>query len=293
MRHANFRLAIGMNGPALAGLTVFAIIPFFYLLALSFSKSTLGNTFSKFVGFGNFDWALNGTDFVGTLIRTTWFAFAVCSIQLVLGLCLALLLERITRGGGWIRALVLLPLMTPPVMVGTAWKLILAPSGGFFNGWLISHGWIVEPISFLGSKGLAFWSIVVADTWQWTPFVAILCYSALKVLPRDIFEAAMLDGAYPVRQFFTLTLPNIAPALAAIFLLKLIIAFKTFDLVYVLTYGGPGNSTNMTSFLIWKTALREFDVGLAASMTLLFAFFVGLVTLPVTWAYRRLSAFLG
>lgn len=292
-RRTNLALFVGMNGAALLGLALFSIAPFVFLVALSFSKSSLGNTFSQFVGWSNYHWAITGTGFSGSLLRTTLFAATVCCIQLVLGLLLALLFDRMSRGGGLVRTLTLLPLMTPPVMVGTAWKLILAPSGGFLNGWLLSNGWITEPISFLGNKDLAFWSIVVADTWQWTPFIAILCYSALKVLPQDIFEAAALDGAYPLRQFFTLTLPIIAPALAAVFLLKLIIAFKTFDLVFVLTFGGPGNSTNMTSFMIWKTALREFDVGLAAAMTLLFAIFVGLVTLPITWGYKRLSAALG
>ncbi len=278
-----------MIAPILIGLSLFALLPLIYLVGLSVTKSTLGAPMSEFVGTENFQRALTGGEFGNSLWITSLFAFLVCTLQIVLGLSLALLFDSITKGGGILRALILLPLMTPPVMVGIAWKLILSPSGGLVNGWLLSLGWIEQPISFFGSTSLAFFSIVIADTWQWTPFVALLCYSALKALPADVYEASALDGAYPARQFFSITLPMLLPALVAIFLIKLIIAFKTFDLVYILTFGGPGSSTGMSSFLIWRTTLRQFDVGLGASMTLLFAVAVTIITLPVVLYYTRLS----
>jgi multiple sugar transport system permease protein len=286
---ASSRAGKAMIAPILTGLALFAILPVIYLIGLSVTKSTLGNPMSEFLGLENFRRAVTGGEFGHGLWITTAFAFLVCSIQIVLGLALALLFDRITTGGGILRALILLPLMTPPVMVGIAWKLILAPSGGLLNGWLLSLGWIEQPISFFGSPSLAFLSIVVADTWQWTPFVALLCYSALKALPSDVYEASALDGAYAGRQFLSITLPMLMPALVAIFLIKLIIAFKTFDLVYILTFGGPGSSTGMSSFLIWRTTLRQFDVGLGASMTLLFAFAVTIITLPIVMYYARLG----
>lgn len=275
--------------PILVGLILFAIVPFAYLIGLSVTKSTLGAPMSEFVGVENFQRSIMSGGLRHSLKITTIFAFIVCTIQIVLGLMLALLFDRITRGGGIIRALILLPLMTPPVMVGIAWKLILAPSGGLVNGWLLSLGWIDQPIPFFGSPTLAFTSIIIADTWQWTPFVALLCYSALKALPADVYEASALDGAYPIRQFATITLPMMMPALVSIFLIKLVIAFKTFDLVYILTFGGPGSSTGMSSFLIWRTTLRQFDVGLGASMTLLFAVAVTIITLPIVMYYVRLG----
>lgn len=278
-----------MVAPVLTGLAIFAMLPFVYLIALALTKSTLGAPMSAFVGADNFARAVAAPDFRNSIVLTTVFAFLVCAIQLVLGFVLALLFDRITRGGGLLRALILLPLMTPPVMVGIAWKLILAPSGGLLNGWLLALGWIDRPISFFGSPGLAFLSIVIADTWQWTPFVALLCYAALKALPHDVYEAAALDGAYPGRQLFTITLPMMKPALVAVFLIKLVIAFKTFDLVYILTFGGPGTSTATSSFLIWRTTLRQFDVGSGAAMTLLFALAVTVITLPVVMYYARLA----
>lgn len=286
-------VAMLMLAPLVVGLTVFALYPLAYLLALSVTDSTLGQPLREWVGLDNYDWALFGAGFTGTLVRTALFAIPVSLIQLALGLGVALLLHEAVRSGRIVRALFLLPLMTPPVMVGIAWKLILAPGGGWLNGLLQHWGLIVEPISFLGSQDFAFPAVMLADTWQWTPFVAILCYAALQSLPKDVYEAAALDGAYAGTIFRTIVLPMLAPALVAIFLLRMIIAFKTFDLVYILTFGGPGNATNLSSFAIWKTSLREFDVGLGAAQTVIFGVLVGLLTLPVTWAYRRAEAHTG
>jgi len=275
--------------PVVVGLAIFAILPFFYLIVLSLTKSNLTAPMSAFVGIDNFLHAALSADFRFSLVLTSVFAFMVSILQLVLGFILAMLFDRMERAAGFLRALMLLPLMTPPVMVGIAWKLILSPSGGLVNGWLMSLGWISAPISFFGSPSLAFLSLVIADSWQWTPFVALLCYAALKTLPADIYEAATLDGAYPWRQLRTITLPMMKPALVAIFLIKLVIAFKTFDLVYILTFGGPGTSTGLSSFSIWRTTLRQFDIGSGAAMTLVFVVAVTIMTLPVVKYYSRLA----
>jgi multiple sugar transport system permease protein len=177
--------------------------------------------------------------------------------------------------------------MTPPVMVGIAWKLILAPAGGLLNGVLMNLGITDAPISFLGTAGLAWLSVGVADVWQWTPFIAILSFAAIASLPGDVFEAAAIDGASAWQTFRKILLPLLAPQLAAIFLLRLVIAFKIFDLIYVLTFGGPGFHTTTASFHIWRRALEQFDVGRAAAETLIFTLVVGLVTLPVVWLAKR------
>lgn len=279
-----------MTIPMVIGLAVFAGYPLVYLIALGFSRSDLGNSFQKFVGLSNFQWAISGTIFPTSLGNAVWFALIVSAIQLCLGLFIAHLLNTYVREGRWLRTLVLLPMMTPPVMVGVAWKLILNPAGGWLNGILLRSGMISQPISVLGDRDLAFPAIMLADTWQWTPLVAILCFAALKAVPDDVYEAAALDGAYPRRMFWQITVPMIAPSLVAIFLLRLVMAFKTFDLVYALTAGGPGNATTIATYEIWKTALREFDVGLASAQTLLFAITVSVVTLPVVAYFNYLEA---
>ena len=275
--------------PVMVGLATLFLYPFVYLIGLSFSKSTLANTFQKWVGWDNFDWMFTGTDFTSSIMTTVIFAVSVSILQIVLGLLIAYLLYTSVKNGRILRALILLPLMTPPVMVGIAWKLLLSPTG-WINSLLSRAGLIEQPISILGDQRFAFPSIMLADTWQWTPFIVILSYAALQSLPEDVFEAAALDGAYGRTTFFKLTLPMLAPALLSILLIRMIMAFKTFDLVFVLTQGGPGGSTDVSTYTIWRTALQEFDLGLASAQTLFFAVVISLVTLPIVLLNNKVEA---
>lgn len=277
--------------PLLVGLLVFAVYPSIYVLALSFTKSTLGQPFKSWIGWGNYRWLTIGGDdiFAPSLLRAALFSLGVALVELWLGLWLASLLASLKRCGRLVRSIMLLPLMTPPVLVGVAWKLLLAPGGGLVNGKLLAWGLIDAPVSFLGTHPWAMLSIMVADAWQWTPFVAILAYAALRQVPDDIVEAALLDGASDSAIFWRILLPLTAPLLLTIFILRLIMAFKTFDLLYILTFGGPGASTNMAGFTIWRTALRDFDVGTAAAQTVLFAIFVSVVVPPFLWLHRSLE----
>ncbi|MEA2524230.1 MAG: multiple sugar transport system permease protein [Thermomicrobiales bacterium] len=279
--------------PAVVGLLAFAIYPFVYLLFLSASKSLLGKTFQEWVGFDNYRNALNDEVFTNALVRSVIFAIPISLIQIVLGLGIALLLYGSIRGGHLIRTLILLPLMTPPIMVAIAWRLILNPTGGLLNTVLDGLGLIDKPISILGSSRWAFPAIGLADTWQWTPFVVLLAFAALLTQPEDIREAALVDGATSWTVFWTVTLPLILPGLAAILLIRMIMAFKVFDLVYVMTGGGPGFDTTIGTFEIYRVALQQFNVGYAAAQTILFGLLVGLVTLPFVlirdWAVKNWS----
>ena len=288
----NRRMGAGMlmAVPMIAGLLVFAGYPVVYLVLLAFTRSDLGDRFQRFVGFDNFSWAFTGTIFGTSLFNAVWFAFAVSAIQVALGLFIAHLLNNYAREGRFLRTLMLLPLMTPPVMVGIAWKLMLNPAGGWMNGVLLRSGLVDQPISVFGNKNLAFPAIMLTDTWQWTPLIVILCFASLRSIPEEVYEAAAVDGAYHRRTFWLITLPMIGPSLVAVYLLRLVMAFKTFDLVYALTSGGPGNATTIATFEIWKTALREFDVGLASAQTILFAITVSIATLPVVFLFNRLES---
>ena len=181
--------------PLVLGLLVFAIYPLIYLVILSASKSLLGKTFQEWVGLANYRNALRDAVFTDALLRSVRYALPISAIELLAGLFIALLLQHARRGGHVIRTLILLPLMTPPIMVATAWKLMYHPSGGWLNGTLLSLGITDRPISFLGSSRWAFPAIGVADFWQWTPFVILLAYAGLQALPPEIQEAALVDGA--------------------------------------------------------------------------------------------------
>lgn len=277
------------TAPIIFSLVVTTLFPFLFLIALSVSKSSLGKPFQKFQGLRHFTASFTDIEFLTGLARTLSYAVISSAAQLVAGLTIALLFHALLKGGRFLVSLILLPLMTPPVMVGIAWKLILAPAGGLLNGVLLDLGLITQLISFLGTPALAWASIFVADLWQWTPFVVILCFAALTTLPEGVQEAALLDGATPWQRFRHVTLPLIAAPLLSIFLIKLIFAFKLFDLVYILTFGGPGFATTTTGFAIYRLAMTEFEVARAAAQTLIFATLIGLLTLPLVRLLKRLE----
>jgi multiple sugar transport system permease protein len=283
----NRRVGWAFSTPAiLAGLVV-TIYPLVYLLASSFTRSTLGRPFQEFVAGQNFTQAFADSTFMGGLVRTTGFAVGTALFQVALGLVIALLMQQLTRGQNVMRTLILLPLLTPPVMAAVVWKLVLAPNGGLLNSVLLQLGWINAPFSLLGSPEWAIFMVALADSWQWTPFVALIIYAGLLALPQSVYEAAQVEGASPQQTFRYLTFPMLLPTLTAVLLIKLIISFKVFDLIYVLTAGGPADSSMLSGFLIFRTAMREFDVGYAAAQTLIFVIVVTLVTIPVTLLRKR------
>lgn len=275
-----------LTSPLVLALLVIGVYPAVYTIAASVARSTLGRPFQKFVGMSNFSFALSG-DFADALMRTVFFALPTSALQMVLGVAIAMLLIRVNRFSGVWRALIFLPMMTPPVMIGMAWKLMLLPSGGLLNAMLVKVGMLSAEQSFLGQMPWAVFAVALADTWQWTPFVVLLSYAAIRGLPDDIRQAAYMDGAGPVRTFFSVQFPLLVPALLGIFLIKLIISFKIFDLVYVLTAGGPGTGTTLAGYAIFRTLLQSYDVGLAAAQVLLLVVVVTIITLPIMRLHRK------
>lgn len=273
--------------PVVLALAVTTLYPTVFLLGLAFSKSTLGKPFRGFVGIKHFATALQDPVFLSAIGRSVAYAFSTSLLQLAFGFLIALLFTSLLKGGRFLMSLVLLPLMTPPVMVGIAWKLIFAPAGGLLNGTLINSGVISQPISFLGHPLFAWLAIAVADLWQWTPFIVILCFAALSTIPEGVREAALVDGANGWQRFWHITLPLVAAPLSSIYLLKLILSFKLFDLVYVLTFGGPGFATTSAGFSIYRRAIEQFDVGRAAAETMIYALVIGLATLPVVRLHQH------
>ncbi|MEY9530863.1 carbohydrate ABC transporter permease [Sinorhizobium fredii] len=273
--------------PVILALSVTTLYPTIFLLALAFSKSTLGKPFRGFVGLKHFATTVQDPIFLSAIGRSVVYALSTSLLQLTLGFLIALLFTSLLKAGRFLMSLVLLPLMTPPVMVGIAWKLILAPAGGLLNGTLIKYGLISDPISFLGHPLLAWLAIAVADLWQWTPFIVILCFAALSTIPEGVHEAALVDGANAWQRFRHITLPLVAAPLSSIYLLKLILSFKLFDLVYILTFGGPGFATTSAGFSIYRRAIEQFDVGRAAAETIVYGLVIGLATLPVVRLHQH------
>ena len=274
--------------PAIIAIVIIAIYPLGYIIAASFSESSLGRPFSEWVGFDNFAALLGDGITLPSLGRSLLFAVPSALIALVAGLVVALSLDAAVKGGRIIRVLLLLPLMTPPVMAGVIWKLMLAPTGGLLNniGQTLAPG--SEPFLFLGSSPAAMISLIVVDAWQWTPFCVLLVFAALQTLPAEVYEASQVDGAGIWQTFWRITFPLVLPSLVTVLLLKLVVSFKVFDLVFIMTSGGPGFDTTVSSFEIYRTGLQTFDVGAAAAQTIAFLVLVTIVILPLNAVRQRL-----
>ncbi|AZS38611.1 sn-glycerol-3-phosphate transport system permease protein UgpA [Microbacterium lemovicicum] len=274
--------------PAFIAIAIMAIYPLVYIIAASFSKSSLGRPFSAWVGFENFSELLGDGVTLPSLGRSLVFAVPSALLALIVGLVVALSLDAAVKGGRVIRVLLLLPLMTPPVMAGVIWKLMLAPTGGLLNnvGQVIAPG--SEPFLFLGSSPAAIISVILVDAWQWAPFCVLLVFAALQTLPTEVYEASQVDGAGVWQTFWRITFPLVLPSLLTVLLLKLVVSFKVFDLVFIMTSGGPGFDTTVSSYQIYRTGLQTFDVGAAAAQTIAFLVLVTLVILPLNAMRQRL-----
>lgn len=254
----------------------------FYVIGLSLTDSTLSKPFRGFVGLANFRRALADETFRTSIGNTLVFAFGVTAIETFLGFVLALALYTEMRAGRILRTLAMLPLFTPPVAVAMIWRLIYDPVSGFLNHYLLKFGLIERTIAFLGRADLAMPSLMLADVWQWTPFCFLLILAALQSLPSEPYEAAAVDGASSWQVFRSITLPLVTPSLIVTFLFRLIIALKVFDLVFILTYGGPGSATQVMSFYIYKVGFTMFKTGYAAALTLLVFLMVAVISTILT-----------
>ena len=253
--------------PAVIFLIFFSIIPLIYVVSTSLTDSTLAQPFKDFVWFSNYKQAILDENFGASLVNTFKFAFIVAILETIFGFLLAYAVRGIKSLSMFLRSIALLPMFTPPVAVSMIWKLIYDPNSGMLNHYLLKSGIAKHLIAFLGDPKLAFPSIMFADLWQWTPFCFILCYAALQALPKSPFEAAEVDGASGWTVFKRLTFPLVLPQLIVVFLFKLLISLKVFDLVYMLTFGGPGNTTQVASFYLYRVAFKQFNTGYAAAMS--------------------------
>nr|WP_255599314.1 sugar ABC transporter permease [Hasllibacter sp. MH4015] len=227
---------------------------------------------TEFVGLQNYIRLWFDPNFWESFTVTLIFAFTVVLVEMVLGVGLALLLDRNIRGMSVLRTLFILPMMIAPVVVGLVWRFMFHQTYGTFNRFLGAVGdtWWggflgIGPVDWLGQNPLL--SVMIADIWQWTPFIFILSLAALQSLPRSALEAARIDGATGWQQIIHIKLPLMAPVLIVTMLLRLIDAFKVLEVILVLTGGGPGLSTEILALRIARTA-REFrELGEAAAMS--------------------------
>jgi len=220
---------------------------------------------ADFVGFRNYFKLFGDPAFRESLGVTLKFAAVVVTIEMFLGVGLALLLDRNIRGMSVLRTLFILPMMIAPIVVGLMWRYMYHPTVGIFNKTLKSWGF--EGMPWLSNGDWAFASVVIADIWQWTPFIFILSLAALQSLPQSAIEASKIDGASGWQQIIYIKLPLMLPVLIVTLLLRLIDSFKVLEVILVMTNGGPGLSTEILSLRINRTASEFRELGEAAAMS--------------------------
>jgi multiple sugar transport system permease protein len=243
----------------LAALTIYPTIYAIYISLFSFR----GGQRDAFAGLGNYINLLSDGQFWNSIWVVVRFTVVAVALELLLGLALALFLNTELWGRGLWRALMMVPMMLTPVVVGVIWRLMLNPGVGVVNALLVPLG--IGPIDWFGSGGWAFAAIVLTDIWNWTPFVFLILLAGLQAQPVEPFEAARIDGASHLQTFFYLTLPLLRRSILVALLLRTMDAFRIFDQIFIMTQGGPGNSTEVASLYLYKTAFKFFDMGYAAA----------------------------
>jgi multiple sugar transport system permease protein len=277
-------LRILMLAPAMIILAALTVFPSLYMFWAAVNKISPNPDIPwEFVGPGNFLRLLTDSQFHIGLLNTAIFTVSAVTAEFLLGLGLALLLDKYIRRLNFLKTILMIPMMLPPIAVAITWKLIYEPQFGVLNEIMFRLGLPLQ--AWAGDADLAMFSIVVADVWQWTPFVFLLMLAGLASLPQEPYEAAAIDGASAWRQFWDLTLPFLKPVIAIALLLRFMDALRLFDLVFILTVGGPAGATETLSFYIFKVAFTFVDIGYAAAIS----FFVLVVTVAFsTWFIKRM-----
>lgn len=226
-------------------------------------------TTDTWVGLNNYVRAVKNSQFQDAINQTTYFVVISVSAEIILGVLVALLLNQNFAGRTALRALLILPLALPTVVNAMMWRLIYNPDFGALNALLKQIGIIDEYRTWLGDPEIALSMVALADVWKNFPLVAIIVLAALQTIPKDFFEAAKLDGATAWQRFWNITLPGIIAPLSVALVLRTIEAFKVFDIIYIMTRGGPANSTKTVSFYVYQEAFAYMKVGGVASYALI------------------------
>lgn len=268
MKKRTWWIALFFVLPVIAILLGISIFPLIYSFYLSLCRWDIGSgTPRTFVGIGNYLRLFTDTRLLNALKNTGLELLLGVGLQSFLGLILALLLNRTFRGRSLVVTLFLLPMMISPVVVGCIWKIIYHYQYGPLN--FLLERMRIQPINWLGSNQVSIYSIIFADIWEWTPFVMITLLAGLQAIPDELYEAAKVDGATSLGTFLWVILPLLRPVIVIAILIRVMDAFKIFDLVVLLTMGGPGQSSETIAFYNYLAGFKYFSMGYASSMAYL------------------------
>ena len=251
-------------GPCLAYLALFSIYPLIYSLRLSFTDLTAASGTGKFVGLENYRTLLLDPLFWNAAKNSAIMVTLAVALQVVLGVALAMFFNLHLRASWIVRGILLLPMLLTPIVVGVMWRALLNPDWGLVDWVIQSLG--LRPPDWLGSVDMAIITLVFVDSWQWTPFVFTVVFARLQTLPTEVFEAANVDGAGPITTFRRITLPMLMPAIVFAAIFRAVDAFRSFDLIYGLSYGGPARGTTTLAFFAFQNGFQFQNYGYAAAV---------------------------
>jgi len=263
------------------GLT--SLYPTFYSIYMSFFDWNWGERFN-FIGLANYIDLVGSERFQIALVNTFVFTISAVSVELVLGLGLALVVNRLGRGAGAIRTLLLVPLMVSGIIVSVIWKILLDPTVGIVNYGLHAVGF--APVGFLGDPSMAMASIVLIDTWWQTAFVFIVLSAGLQALPHEPLEAAEVDGATTLQRLRYVILPLLKPIVLVVLMFRTIDCLKVFAIIFGTTGGGPLTTTESVQVLAYRLAFKQQNMSLSMTMMVIFT----VIVLAVVMLYQRLGA---
>ncbi len=279
------RLAWALVAPSLAVTAAVALFPLGWTVWESLHHHDLRMPWlgRPFVGLANYAEILGDGRFWGAMLHTAFFTAVSVALEVGLGLFLALALNRAFRGRGLVRAAVLVPWALPTVVAGLLWRFLFDAQAGIANAVLLGLGMIDEPVVWLVQAATAWVPVILADVWKSTPFVALLLLAGLQGIDPALHEAAAVDGAGAWRQLWHVTLPLLRPALAVALIFRTLDAFRVFDLLYVLTGGGPGTATEPIALYAFNALFSNLRFGYGAALSVI----VFLVTFLLALLYLK------
>ena len=276
--------------PALVMLLALSVLPLANLFLSSFYTVTWSGGHATWTpaGLSNYTGLLGDDLLRAGLANTLIFAVFAVGGQMLFGFALALLCSRVGPGRAVYRAVFMLPILVPGIVIGAIWKLLLNFDFGLVNQLIGLVGF--DPVNWLGNKETALASVICVDIWHWTPFCFLLFLAGLESLPQDVYEAGKIDGATFWQELRFITVPMMWPTIAVTFAFRLVLAFKVFDEVYLLTGGGPGTATEVVNFTLYQRFFREDRAGYGAAMATAVIFLVSLLLVAALSARRRTEA---
>lgn len=274
-----------LNSPAillLLGLVLYPIVYSFWLSLHAYNLRQPNRV--RFIGLDNYATVLSSDQFWSAAGNTALFCAGSISLTVVLGSLLALLLNESFPGRSLLRAVMLLPWAIPPVVNGLIWQWLLDGQHGLINALLLGAGLISEPQAWLSQTSTAMPALILAQVWNHVPFVAVVMLAALQTVPEELYDSARLEGAGVLQRFRHITLPWLSHALLLVLVTQTMVALRTFDIIYVLTGGGPGSATTVIAWLTYVTTFTLTDFGRGNA----YAYLIALVTLGLSLLYIRM-----